>query len=706
MMRVPYSWLKELLPDAPEPHELARALTMGGLEVEELEEWASDDGQHHDVVLLTSVTANRGDLLSMVGVARQAAAVLGIDWNAPVFSIPETQAAVSGWPRVEVGEVVVEVVAPEACPRYSALLIDGVKVGPSPQWLRARLEAAGIRSINNVVDCTNYVVWELGQPLHAFDRDLVRDDHVIVRMAERAERIVTIDEQERVLGPEDLVIADADRAIALAGVMGGQNTEVSEGTTRLLLESAHFDATTIRKTSLRVGLSTEASYRFERHVDPNLTLPALARVAELIIETAGGIVMDQAMDVRQRQFEPREISMRVSRCNALLGTDISADDMGEYLRRLGMEVKQEDGRGGPVLRVRVPTFRADIDREVDLIEEVAIVHGYDNVPLTIHGRLHGSGRLTRRQKLERRVREVMRQCGLNENLSFSMMDLADLDRLQLSSDALERRVVRLANPMAADASVMRTTLLPALLRACALNQSRGQADVALFELNPTYLAGADGSAPEERKHLAGVIMGNPYTSPWNLNAPEPDFFWVKGIVEQLLDALGLHVQWQRAQWPPFHPGQCAQVLLAGQSIGFVGCVAPHVSEAFGIDGRVYAFELDLEPILDAARVYGEYHRLARYPAARRDIAVVAPDDDEHSAAVLEAAIRAAGGELLEAVQVFDVFTDPERFGPGRRSIAFHLTWRAPDRTLTDEEVEELMARVVGALEAKGAKLRA
>ncbi|MBC7288652.1 MAG: phenylalanine--tRNA ligase subunit beta [Armatimonadetes bacterium] len=704
-MRIPYRWLKELLPDAPEPEKLASALTMGGLEIEEIVSWRSEDGRAEDLVLLSKVTANRGDLLSMVGVARQAAAVLGIDWQPPSYSIAETEQPLVGWPVVQFSDATIEVQAPEACPRYSALLISGVRVGPSPDWLRWRLEAAGVRSICNVVDATNYVVWELGQPLHAFDFKLIVDGHVIVRMARDGEVIVTIDGQARALSSEDLVIADPKFPIALAGVMGGLDTEVRASTTRVLLESAHFDATTIRKTSLRVGLSTEASYRFERYVDPNLTLAALARAARIIQETAGGTIEGPALDLREREFAPRRISLRPARCNALLGTDIQADQMAAYLRRLGMEVQESAAAEPEVLEVVVPTFRADVEREVDLIEEIAIVHGYDNIPLTIHGHLVGSGRLNPAQRLERRVRELLRECGLSENLSYSMMSPDDLDKLNLPPDAAERRIVRLANPMSADASVLRTTLLPALLNACLVNQNQGVADVALFEIAPVFIE-QDGEKPAEPKRLAGVLMGNPFTAEWGLQTSQVDFFWAKGIIEQLAEALGVELQWRPTSHPTYYPGQAAEVVLNGRVVGRVGRIAKSVLEAYDLRKDVYAFELDYDALAAAAQPLKQYSRLPVMPAARRDVAVVAPDDDQHSAAALADVIRQAGGELLESVTVFDVGADPKRFGPGRRSIAFRLVWRAPDRTLTDEEVEGLMAAVFEALRAAGAEIRA
>jgi phenylalanyl-tRNA synthetase beta chain len=699
-MRVPYGWLKELLGDVPPAEELAHILTMGGLEVEEVQSWRGYGVE--DTVLVTSVTANRGDLLNMIGVARHAAALMRTDFAAPRYALPETDAAVVDPKRVEVKDLIVEIDAPAACPRYSGLLIDGVRIGPSPDWMRARLEAAGVRAINNVVDCTNYVLLELGQPLHAFDFTLLAEGHVIIRMARAGEKIKTIDEQERALTADDLVIADPKGAIALAGVMGGTGSEVGEGTTRLLIESANFDATTIRKTSLRIGLSTEASYRFERGVDPNLTLPSLARAGALIVETGGGAVVAPAADVKTREFAPRVLNLRAARCNAVLGTDLSAAQMAEHLERLGMAVKAD----GEALEVTAPTSRPEVEREIDLIEEVAIVEGYENIPVTVHGHLADAGGLTRAQKLERRVREIMRNCGLNEAVSFSFMDPADVERMGLGEDPVAGRMVRPSNPMAADAAVMRTMMLAGLLRACATNQNQGAEDVALFEVGKVYHARGEDELPDEPKRLAGVMMGNPFTAEWGVAEVGLDFFWVKGLLEQLAGELGVDAAWRAATHPSFHPGQCARMMLSEEGLGVVGRVAPAVLAAFDLRRDVYAFEVDLDALAAAASEEKPYRPLPRFPAARRDVAVVVADDEKHAAAALEQLIRAAAGEDFEEVRLFDLFADESKLGPGRRSLAFHLSWRAADRTLTDEEVDAAMARVFAALAEVGADVRA
>ncbi|MEI6503648.1 MAG: phenylalanine--tRNA ligase subunit beta, partial [Armatimonadota bacterium] len=458
-MRVPYSWLMEYLDADISPEDLAVALTMGGLEVEEIRDWTSEDGAATDKILVTKVTANRGDMLSILGVARQAAAVLQTTYKLPDIPMEIVSDPVGGGTTATDGTVTVELVDTVGCPRYSALRLAGVKLGPSPQWLAHRLESAGMRPLANVVDCTNYVMIELGQPLHAFDFNLLRKGHVIVRKATEGEKILTLDRQWRTLTEGDLLIADPAGPAALAGVMGGADTEINEKSTEILLESAHFDPTTLRKTSLRLGLSSEASYRFERHVDPNGTLRALARVTQLIQQVAGGEVIGKAIDACAEGFSPRQITLRPDRVNQILGTDFAPEVMTRCLKAIDCEVEVVESVGvascatgpadpppgksaGPVaqdatptdssvrvLQVGVPRLRWDIEREIDLIEEIAIVYGYENLPMTVPGKLSQSGLLTRRQKLTRQAGEVLRQCGLNETLSFSVSCPTDMDRL-------------------------------------------------------------------------------------------------------------------------------------------------------------------------------------------------------------------------------------------------------------------------------------
>lgn len=708
-MRIPYSWLKEFLQADIPAEELAEVLTMGGLEVEEIEEWSSADGQARDQILITKVTANRGDLLSIVGVARQAAALLGTSYKKPDFPPDILREVLSGGLKVSDSRVTIELADPQGCPRYSGVLIEGVRLAPSPPWMAYRLEAAGMRPLINVVDCTNYVMLEWGQPLHAFDYELLHQGHIIVRRAEEGEPLQTLDEQWRTLCAEDLVIADPRGAVALAGVMGGANSEINERSTRVLLESAHFDPTSIRKTSLRLGLSTEASYRFERHVDPNGTLPALARVTQLILQTAGGHVASRALDARAENFAPRQITLRPARCNAILGMNLSVAEMQRCLEALDFAVEKTPAatdESGYVLQVSVPRLRWDIEREIDLIEEIAIVHGYDKLPATVPGKLAQAGLLSQRQRLVRQVGAVLRQGGLNEMLSFSFSSPAELDRLGYPADAPERNMLALSNPMNEAQSHMRTTLLPALLEAAAHNVRQRVRRVALYEINKVFLPKPGELLPAEPLRVAGLLMGSVLTANWN--APEaltqPDFFWLKGLVEQLCASLGLtNCHFARKQHPVFHPGRCAALFVASQEAGVLGEIAPQIQQAYELPERAYAFELDLELLLDKACDFKPYQPLPRFPPVRRDVAIVAPEDDEHAAARLEQIIRRAGGDILQHVELFDVFVDAERLGPGNRNLAYSLEFRAPDRTLTDEEVDAAMARICESIaqETKG-----
>ena len=690
-MLVPYDWLKEYLQTDAEPERLAEALTMAGLEVEEIREI---DGRP---VLDTKITPNRGDWLSMIGVAREAAACLPAEYRRPEINCRETGPPCSP-------EFSVEIEDPEGCPRYSARLVRNVEIGDSPQWLQEKMRLAGMRPISNIVDATNFVMWELGQPLHAFDASLLRGQKIIVRRAWPDEILVMIDESERRLDPQDLVIADAERAVALAGVMGGADTEVRDRTIDVLLESAHFDPVSVRLTALRHGMSTEASYRFERFVDPEGTVAALDRVAEIMADIAGGEVAEGAIDVYPGQYEECELTLRPERANEVLGTEIPATDMAEYLRRLDMEV-EENG----ILRVTVPTFRPDLEREIDLVEEVARVHGYERIPTTISGVVRQAGRPTRLQALERLVRRTLLQCGLNESMTMSLMDPADLDRLNLSADHPARSYLAIANPMIEDQSAVRSTLLAGALRAVAHNHRQRVHDVALFEVNRVFLPAESGPLPQEQLWAYAVATGSPLISTWNLpgERAQVDFYWLRGVLEELIAVLRIEgVTWRRSDHGAFHPGRSADAIVGGRVLATVGEVAPAVREAFDIGQPVYLLDIDLDLAFELAGELPQYAPLPRFPPAERDLALVLADDDDSSAAAVSAVIRDSGGESLRSAAPFDEFRDPERVGAGKKSLAFRLEFRAADRTLTDEEVDGAMEAIQAAVQEKlGAQVR-
>lgn len=724
-MRVPYSWLMEYM-DADTPaDELAEILTMGGLEVEEVEEWTSADGKARDTVLITSVTSNRGDLLSMVGVARHTAALLRCNLKLPAFRIEETASPNVAESDLTQGDTRITIDDLTGCPRYSALRLVGVQIRPSPDWMRHRLEAAGVRPLGNVIDATNYVLLELGQPLHAFDHKLLVRGHIIIRRAGDGEKLVTIDGNTRELSENDLVIADEKGAIALAGVMGGTETEMRERTTDVLLESAHFNPSMIRRTAQRHVMSTEASYRFERFVDPNLTLPALARAAQLIRETAGGEVAGAAIDVHAEDFAREPITLRPARTNWVLGTELQTAEQVELLERLGFGVEMDTAAAEQSARelpdrdwlrpypnelqaleritVAVPTRRPDIEREIDLIEEIAIIYGYNNMPTTLPGAIASAGVRTREQKLESRVSEVMRGAGICENVSYSMMGGCDLDFLCLTPEAPEREALCLRDPAAENQELMRTTLLPGLLAAAQYNVRRRVDTVALFEIGRVFLGRGEGVLPDERQKLAAICMGSSRVSTWNLpnEYQEMDFYWLKGVVEQLCMRLNVgDLRFERAERSSLHPGRSATVIVGGQQIGHLGEISREVQRAYDLPSPAVVLELDLDTLISKANLLAQYLPQPRFPAVNRDLALVVDQDEAHSGAHLIEAAERSGGDLLESVSIFDVYTDPERLGVGRKSVAMRLVFRDPDRTLTDDEVDEAMRGIIQHMERK------
>ncbi|MFP4249519.1 MAG: phenylalanine--tRNA ligase subunit beta [Armatimonadota bacterium] len=724
-MRVPHSWLMEYIDADISPEDLAEELTMGGLEVEEIEDWRSADGEAQDTVLVTSVTSNRGDLLSMIGVARHAAALLRCDLKLPDLSLPAIEDPARAEEDLEQGDTRITIEDREGCPRYSALRLVGVEVRESPDWMRYRLEAAGARPLGNIVDATNYVLLELGQPLHAFDHKLLVKGHVIVRRAEPGEKLTTIDENTRELTENDLVIADEKGAIALAGVMGGVDTEMRERTQDVLIESAHFNPTMVRRTAQRHAMSTEASYRFERFVDPNLTLPALARAGQLLRWMEAAEIVGPAMDVRAEEFAREPIELRPARTNWVLGTDLATEEQVELLERLGFSVTPDTAeaeraaealpeqdwlraypdemQAAERLTVGVPTRRPDLEREIDLIEEIAIIHGYNEIPTTLPRTISRAGTKTRLQKLEDRVSEVMRAAGLCENVSYSMMGGCDLDFLCLNADAPEREALCLRDPAAEDQELMRTTLLPGLLQSAQYNVRRRVKDVALFEIGRIFLDIGEGALPEERQTLAAICMGSARTSTWNLpdEYEEMDFYWLKGVIEQLFHRLHISgASFERGEHDSLHPGRSAKVLVDGLAVGHIGEIAPRVQLSYDLPEPACVLELDLQSILAQASLLTQYESQPRQPAATRDLALVVEDDEKHRGAALIEAAEKVAGEHLESVRIFDVYHDRERLGEGRKSVAMRLTFRHPERTLTDDEVDEAMRRVINHMERK------
>lgn len=654
-----------------------------------------------DVVLELEVTPNRPDCLSMAGVAREVGAVAGKAARVP-SSVPEE----AGEPAAS--QVTVEIADGDLCPRYTARVISGVRIGPSPEWLAERVAAAGARPINNIVDVTNYVMFELGQPLHAFDTDTLGRSGdraaIIVRRAAPGETLTTLDGQPRELATDTLLICDPSGPIALAGVMGGAATEVSETTTNILLESACFQPASIGRTSRRLGLISEASQRFERGVDREGCVAAVDRAAALMAEVAGGTVAPGAVDAYPGRTPAISLEVSMSKVNALLGTALQTDEAAGILERLGLAVIE---REGDTLRVDVPTFRPDLEREVDLIEEVLRIHGMGNVASTLPAGRGRVGGLTREQRLRERMGAALRAAGLCEAVTWSFGDPLDMERLSWELGPGERPV-RLLNPMTEDQSIMRPTTLAGLLRTVAHNQRKGVPDVHIFEIGAVWWTAEGRKQPKEREVAAGLLTGRWDRPAWYEGVDERerglDLFDAKGVVESLFEDLGI-VQWRlrAAERPYLQPGRSAEILLGGDVIGWLGEVHPLVADAYECSGAIAVFEMQVAPILKAAGARHDFVDTPRYPAAKMDVALVVPEDV--TAERVEQAIRSAGGKLLESARLFDVYRGAG-VGEGRKSLAFSLSYRDADRTLTDDEVasahEKLVRKVTSAV---GAELR-
>jgi phenylalanyl-tRNA synthetase beta chain len=636
-----------------------------------------------EAVLDVEVLANRSDLLSIVGVAREVAAMTGEDLGLPDTSVDESLEPTADAAGVEIADR-------EKCPRYLARVIRGVTAESSPLQVQVRLAAAGMRPRWNVVDATNYVMLEMGQPLHPFDLHRLAGPRIVVRRAEEGERLVTIDGVERTFTEDDLLIADVERAVAVAGVMGGSDTEVGEGTADVLLESAWFQPASVFRTSRRLGLRTEASMRFDRGVDPEGVGPAADRASALISAWSGGTVLARTVEVGEVPAR-RSVAVRPARASMLLGVEVLSAEVREALGRLRIPAVEEEDR----VVAEVPAHRVDIEREVDLIEEVGRVVGYGRVPSTLPG-IRQAGGLSGAQRQRRRIADLLAGAGLWEAQSFSFASASDLEVVP------ERPPVRMANPISGDDAYLQTSLLPGLLRAAQRNVAHRRTSVRLFEVGVTFIAG--DPVPVEEERVAALLTG-PAAEAWPADRRAHDFLDAKGILEHLLHGIGADA-WSLGQplGRPWHPGRSARVVLAGESVGELGEIHPRVAEAFDLPGRVAAFELRVGPLVAEAGVEATYLDVSRYPPVHRDVAFLV-DGDVPVGAVRTALVQAAG-DLLDRALLFDVFEG----GPlpaEKRSLAFSLDFRALDRTLTDEEADRRVQAIADRLAADfGAELRA
>lgn len=636
-----------------------------------------------DIVMELELTPNRADCLSMLGVAREVAALLETEVKEPVVTFEEIDS-------IE-GKVAVEIQEPELCKAYLAKMVKDVKIGPSPSWMQERLKAAGLRPISNVVDVTNFVMLEMGQPLHAFDYETIKEGKIIVRKAKAGEVMVSLDGATRTLDEEMLVIADSQDPMAIAGVMGGEVTEVTDQTTTVVLESAFFNGASIRRTSRRLGLRSESSSRFEKGIDLGGTAKAINRAAQLLAETAGGQVVGGIVEVRVAQPEPRIVELSLTKVDAYLGMKVPQEVSIKILENLSFRVVQD----GDKVSVTVPTYRPDISLDVDLIEEIARVYGYDKIPTTLPSGQTLQGKLTQDQLNVDRVREAMLALGFDEIITLSFENPKNFNNLRLQNDSELRNSIKLQNPLSEDQSLLRTALIASQLEVIARNQNRRNLSGAFFELGKTYHPQADSQLAFEPLRLCASVVGQT-SRHWLEPVKTYDFFYLKGALETLLADMGVTQVTFRAlsSNPTFHPGRTAEVLLGEEVIGVIGELHPEVIENFDLQGRVIACEINMGPILANAQTVRKYQALPKFPGMSRDLAFVLKEEIpvEHVTDI----IYKKGGNLLKEVQIFDVYQG-KQIEQGYKSLALSLRYQAQDRTLTDEEVNKLQDKIREAL---------
>jgi len=657
-----------------------------------------------EAVLELEVTPNRVDCFGVYGVAREVHAISGAPlapepWDEDVEATGEGEAS-------DYASVTVEV--PELCSRFTARVFTDVAIGPSPRWLQARLAAAGQRPINNVVDITNYVMLLTAQPLHAFDLDQVPEGALTIRAASEGEKMTTLDGVERTFDAETVLVCDGNGPSGIAGIMGGQTSEVSDDTTRVLLEVANWNGTNILRSSRALSLRSEASSRFEKQLHPELCMRAQRIASKLIVELCGAKLVSGTIDVAAEIPEPQQLLLRGARVEGLLGMPIEQGDQANYLERLGFGVES----AGEDLKVTVPPDRHyDVTREVDLIEEVGRVHGLDeHLPSTLPAIAGQAGALTREQHLRRRAEDAMRDLGFDEVVGWSFTDPDEAARLRIVADDPRANPVVISNPLSEDQSVMRTTLLGSLLDVAQRNLAHGADRVALFESGRAYLntplAGdfpGERGAPDHEPHRIGCLAVGPLAAKsWRGGGDPADFFALKGALEALAGQLGVEIDFDPADEPFLHPGRAARVSVGGEAAGWLGEIHPLVCRGWDVEAAA-GFEIDLANLLAVASAGEEtFDDVTTYPAVHQDIAVVVPV--ELPASELRAVVLAGGGDLLRAAEVFDLY-EGEQVGEGRKSIALRLEFRADDRTLTDEEVAERRTAIEAELEKIGGELR-
>jgi len=644
-----------------------------------------------DVILDLDITPNRPDCLSVIGIAREVAALTGQEVRLPEASYEETAAPINR-------QISVEIVAPDLCPRYSASLITGVKIASSPRWMQQRLLACGMRPISNIVDITNYVMLEYGEPLHAFDYQQVRGKKIIVRRAEKGEVMVTLDGAKRVLSPDMLVIADTERAVAIAGVMGGADSEVTEQTTAIFLEAASFNPASIYHTGNTLGLPSEARMRFERGISPELTIPALKRATQLLVQLGGGKAAKGLIDAYPGKQERKPILLSTGEVKRLLGVDFSLDQIKGALVSLGFDCKP--GASASEVRVTAPYWRSDIGLAEDLIEEVARIIGYDQIPITMLSQPVPRQDPAPILRLKQEVSHSLTGYGLQEVITYSLTSLELLNKLLPKPHPLEPAPLRMANPMTADQEYLRPSLRANLLAALAANRRHEEGSIRLFELGKVYLP-RPKDLPDEPEMLCGLLTGARFEQSWRGGEESLDFFDAKGIVESLLSRLGVEADFKPCSDESLHPTRQTAIAIEGERLGVIGELHPKVLDAFEISGEVYLFEIDLTALLPLAIGHRLFQPISRFPAIVRDVALVVDSGAAHR----QVQDIITGFPLVSQVALFDVYSGGQ-LPADKKSLAYRITFQSPSHTLTDDEVNKVQQQILDKLSAElGATLR-
>ncbi|HLR06367.1 MAG TPA: phenylalanine--tRNA ligase subunit beta [Pyrinomonadaceae bacterium] len=690
-MLISYNWLRELTGTKLNPQDVGDRLTNVGLAVDVVE------ARGDDFVLDVEVASNRPDCLSHVGMARELAVIENSQVSIPQSQVPKTQGKAAEISAVEIRD-------PDLCPRYAARVVRGVKIAPSPEWLAQRLEAIGQRPINNVADITNYVLHELGQPLHAFDLAKLAENRIVVRRAAKGESIKTLDGADRKLDEQMLVITDAKRAVAVAGVMGGEDSEISNATTDVLIESAYFNPASVRRTARLLGLHTEASHRFERGADPEGVLRAQERCVALICEIAGGVATEDALDVYPKRFSQGAVSLRRERVEAITGLRVSDTEKLRILTALGFELRNH---GATRLSFSIPSWRHDIAIEEDLVEEIARHTGYDKIttalpPASLAGEYHST------ERRKRALRDALAARGCNEAISFSFIGAAHDDQFDLipafAVDPSTVGFVTLQNPIIEDWTRMRPTLLPGLLSAVRHNLNQGTRDISLFELGRVFRARAQGELPDERECLALAATGGILEAGKAAPARDGDFYELKGALDAAVEALKLpSLDYEAAPVKHLRAGQTAAISINGSRVGSIGRLAESVAAEYKFKQTVFVAEIDLTALLEIPETPVLYSPLPRFPAIVRDVSLLL--DRKVTVAELLRAAKNQSGESCAGAKFVGTY-EGEGIAEGKRSVTVRFEYRRPDRTLRDEEVDELHWPLVEALKEKfGAEVR-